>query len=155
MTSPRYQPPAVRFPVRRPDAPLALGLLVWLAGAVLLGAWRVSSGPVPVWVPWAGGLGWLGAGWALLHSWRTAARGQLWWDGGAWWWSGAGDEWLALASVQVRMDAQTAMWLAWRSAEGWVQQVWVARSSDPVRWGDWRRAVYSAATVSHMAGNRA
>lgn len=154
MTSPRYLPPAVRFPVYRPPGVLALGLLVWAASAALLWAWRANSGPVSGWVPWAGWVLWLAAGAALLYSWHVAPQGHLWWDGGAWWWRRLGQDWLALTEVQVRMDAQTVMWLGWRSPQG-RHQAWVAQGSDPVRWGDWRRAVYSTATVSRMAGNRA
>ena len=156
MASSRYQPPAVRYPVQRPHGPFCAGLAVWLCAAGLLGAWWAGSGPLAPGVLAMGWLLWLGAGGGLLYSWHAAAQGVLWWDGGAWWWQPAGAaQWQALDLVQVRMDAQSAMWLAWRPVGGRVRYLWVAQAGDPWRWGDWRRAVYSAATVSRMAGNRA
>jgi hypothetical protein len=37
--------------------------------------------------------------------------------------------------------------LAWRGTGGRWQHAWLLQRSVPWRWGDWRRAVYSAATV--------
>ena len=152
MPSAHHLPPAVRYPVERHPAPwLALGLL-WLLAAVLLLAWWGQGGAQPVGVLGAAGVMWLLAGGAQLHAWRTAPQGALQWDGGAWWWQSQGEaEPQQLQALQLRIDLQTTVLLAWRSADGRWHHGWLHQRSAPWCWGDWRRAVYSAATVFRQA----
>lgn len=155
MASIRYQPPAVRYPVPGLRWPLRLGAALWALEGGLLLAWQL----------WAGPLGWavVALGWAQWIAvggiwWRSAGRmpqGLLQWDGGAWWWwPQNGAEPQPLQAMQVRLDLQTAMWVAWQGMDGAWQSGWLQASSDGACWGDWRRAVYSAATVSPLREER-
>lgn len=148
MPSAHHLPPAVRYPVERQRLPGYLGGLLWLLAAAVLLAWWRHSAPQPIGVLGVAGMLWLAAGGAQVHAWRTAPQGLLQWDGGAWWWQAQGDvEPQPLQVLQLRIDLQTAVLLAWRGTDGRWQHAWLLQRSAPWRWGDWRRAVYSAATV--------
>lgn len=155
MASLRYQPPAVRYPVLAPRWPVRLGACLWvLEGGVLL-AWQLLAGPVPWLGLLLGWLVWVGVGALWWRHVRQMPQGRLQWDGGAWWWwPQSGAESLLLQSVQVRLDLQSAMWVAWQTMDGAWQSSWLLAGSDAAIWGDWRRAVYSAATVSALKQER-
>ena len=155
MASLRYQPPAVRYPAPVPRWPLYLGVVVWGAEGGLLVAWQLLSGPVTwMWVVLAW-LVWVGVGLLWWRQLRRLPRGQLQWDGGAWWWwPQDGAEPLSLQVVQVRLDLQQAMWVAWQTTDEVWRFSWLQARSDTAIWGDWRRAVYSAATVSAFQQER-
>lgn len=154
MASLRYQPPAVEYTLAQPWLVVLLMRGLWMVAAALLCAWLMGTGPLPVMVKVVGGLLWCGAGMAVWRSQPGVAQGLLRWDGGAWWWRPLGDmEWQPLELLQVHWDGQAAMLLQWRTATGRRHYGWVERRSAPWRWGDWRRAVYSATTVSRAAGD--
>ncbi|MEO7390876.1 MAG: hypothetical protein ABIU58_01800 [Ramlibacter sp.] len=133
-----HSAPAVTYPVGRSRAAGWLLLALWLLALVstLLWwnqlqtpGWRISSAFVV-----------LGASGALASAawWRTP-EGMLSWDGSAWGWS----VWQsgAAGSLQVSLDLQD--WLLVRWQAGAASQWLVAeRTSDAVRWDDFRRAVY-------------
>ena len=155
MSSVRYHPPAVQYQLRPPQAPLRVVVCLWLLAAGLLVVWQWRTGPMPLAVRLGGGLCWVAAGLSIWQGARRAAKGLLAWDGGACWWQPAADgEWLLVQQLQLRMDLQSAMLLAWRSEGGW-QYGWLMQASEPWRWGDWRRAVYSATTVVRTEHSRA
>ena len=155
MGAARYLPPAVRYPLAFPRGPLWVAAGLWVLAAALLLAWQWVGGAVPWAVRLGGWLSWVLAGWAIQQGARGVAQGQLFWDGGAWWWQAPGaPEWQAVQQLRLRMDAQSALLLAWRSECG-LQYGWLEQDAEPWRWGDCRRAVYSAATVSGTAPDRA
>lgn len=152
MPSAHHLPPAVRYPVERRLGPwLVAGALWWCAAALLL-AWWGQGGASSAGALAAAGALWLLAGGAQVHAWRSAPQGQLQWDGGAWWWQAQGAvEAQQLQALQLRIDLQTVLLLAWRTADGRWHHGWLHQRSAPWSWGDWRRAVYSAATVFRQA----
>ncbi|MDR3005712.1 MAG: hypothetical protein LBV14_15940 [Acidovorax sp.] len=155
MASLRYQPPAVRYPAPVPRWLLWLGMALWLLEAVLLLLWQLLAGPLAWTVVLPGWLCWAGVGLVWWRSLRSVPQGALQWDGGAWWWwPQSGAEPIPLQAVQVRLDLQSAMWIAWQAADGVWRFSWLQARSDAAIWGDWRRAVYSAATVSAFQQER-
>lgn len=156
MASVRYLPPAVQYPVSPPAVLWGAGVLLWSIGATLLLAWWGWGGAQPWSVMGSGWLLWLGGG-AAWASWVWGLpQGSLRWDGGAWWWvqGDAGAAERPLQSVRVRWDWQSAMGLSWQASDGRWRHGLVLQRRAPWCWGDWRRAVYSAATVSRAAGDR-
>lgn len=85
------------------------------------------------------------AGVTAFVSWRTCCSGQLTWDGECWHWDTLGD----LSSTDeftlaVVVDAQSALLLLLEKPGNTRYWFWIERVSQPERWMDMRRAVYSS-----------
>jgi hypothetical protein len=136
-----HSAPSVTYPVGRSSFLGGLLVLIWWAGAGAVGfAWLVA------------GLG----GWraalacavllfsaaAAMHLWHALAAGTLRWDGHAWYGPGSAD---GPRPVYVHLDLQRHLLVRLPGVSGRSQWLWLASSSDPSRWQDLRRAVYSPA----------
>ncbi len=143
----RHNAPSVVYPVQRSSTLGSWLLAVWGLGLCILALWTLSS------TAW----GWrasvaavvaAGTGLAALMSWRASRCGQLAWDGQSWHW----DSLTRLCSseqskLSVVVDAQFALLLLFEAVSGTRHWLWVERKSQPERWMDLRRAVYSAHRV--------
>lgn len=129
-------------------------------GAVLAGLLLAGTGVLAVWVvwgvrsPWVAGTVaaclWLVAGALTLHFWLRQFVGVLRWDGQGWSLEGGGPhgstEFRALSCPpQVILDLQTHLWVCVFPLGQRRTWLWLERSSQPERWMDMRRAVYSRA----------
>lgn len=150
--------PSVSYPVGRS---VLLSRLLWLLGflglvAVSLGAlYGTAFGALVSAVAWAawGGL--------MTVVWRRQPQGRLAWaasrqphavdplrpaQAGNWsWFSSAYLEGVVLQRVERVHDLQAWMLLRLHNPDGARTWVWVERRSDPVRWDDLRRALWSHA----------
>lgn len=148
MTRLTRRAPAVFYPLRRSRTlGVVLAGLV-LAGAAVLGAW-LASGARPSWgaVIAAGAL-WLAAAVGAMHFWRRQWVGALRWDGQGWTMEGdgSGEIFRALsAPPEVLLDLQAHLWVFVSPAGHRRTWLWLERASQPERWLDMRRAVYSRA----------
>ncbi|WP_325345141.1 hypothetical protein [Xylophilus sp.] len=132
---------------------LLIGSVAVLAGAATLTAWSLLA-QQPGWRHAAGWLTWaIGLAW-WLAAWRRSPRGQLAWTGAQWRWQpGSMPAGESAGQLAVRLDAQRFLLAAWQPLDGggpacWF---WLERRSDPGRWPDLRRAVYSPARADGMA----
>lgn len=140
--------PAVLYPLRRSLVLGAVLMGLLFAGAAVLWAW-LAQGATLSWVPvsTAGGL-WLVAAAGAVHFWRQQFVGSLRWDGQGWALERDGPEKIfrALsAPPEVLLDLQAHLWVCvspWGHHRTWL---WLERASQPERWLDMRRAVYSRA----------
>lgn len=142
--------PAVLYPVTRSRVFGALLVLVGLLGSAALVAWFAKGGHAAVPTRWvaAGALGLAGAGGAM-HFWYRQFTGAIRWDGQIWALveSPAQDDALPLeGSPQVFLDLQSHLWVHVRT-EGHrrIIWLWLEQRTQPERWLDLRRAVYSRA----------
>jgi len=148
MTPRSRHPPAVQYPLQR-SAVLGALLVFWLLGsAMVLAAW-VVLGARSAWAA-----GWVAAGlWLLalsgaLHFWLGQFSGLIHWDGQAWALETSRPgaiSWPLSGPPEVLLDMQTQLWLCVRPMERRRIWLWLERSSQPERWLDLRRAVYSRA----------
>lgn len=74
---------------------------------------------------------------AIRFVWRMP-QGRLQWDGAAWQWCDQCKE-----ALHVHCDIQVCMLLSLRARGHGHIWLWLERRTDPARWGDLRRAVYS------------
>lgn len=141
--------PSVQYPLRRSRVLGALLLALLFSGAGVVAAW-VSSGARDVVLSAAVALGlWLSAAAGAAHFWWSQPRGVLQFDGQAWTlgqttksFSGP----LALSvPPEVLLDLQAHLWVRVLPIGHSSQWLWLERSSQPERWMDLRRAVYSRA----------
>ncbi|BEP92824.1 hypothetical protein GmRootA79_12080 [Acidovorax sp. A79] len=141
------RPPAVLYPLRRSRALGCVLAGALLAGAGGLGAWFFrGSGAGSLWPVLAGGGLWLVAAASALHFWVHQLSGAIRWDGQSWALESGqpGDTLAALsASPEVLLDVQSHLWLHARPAGRGRIWLWLERSTQPERWMDLRRAVYS------------
>ena len=145
------RPPAVLYPLRRNSVlgvSLVALLLVGAAGLLgwaLQGAAATESSHPPGWAALAL---WVLAASSALHFWRHQRAGALRWDGQSWVieLERPGFSSLSLSSSpQVLLDLQSHLWVHARVADGGSVWLWLDQSSQPERWWDLRRAVYSRA----------
>lgn len=127
----------------------ALLLALLFIGAGVVAAW-VGFGARDVVVSAAVALGlWLSAAAGAAHFWWSQPRGVLQFDGQAWTLGQTAKSFsgpLALsAPPEVLLDLQAHLWVRVVSMGRASQWLWLARSSQPERWMDLRRAVYSRA----------
>ena len=148
MNRPTRRAPAVLYPVRRSVALGAALVVLLLAGAAVLWAW-LAEGAMLSWVSVCTAAGvWLVAAAGVVHFWRQQFVGALRWDGQGWVLEGDGPEKIfrALsAPPEVLLDLQAHLWVCvspWGHHRTWL---WLERASQPERWLDMRRAVYSRA----------
>jgi toxin CptA len=144
-----HSAPSVIYPVGRSrDADLLL-FAVWALGAACAGAAifqfdppGVRAGLLALSVLLAGGAAWrLG---------RRTAPGELRFDGLYWSLSGATS--LNAARAEVALDLQFLLLLRLSEPQRRRHWLWLQRRSDPPRWRDLRRAVYSRAPMASPAG---
>jgi hypothetical protein len=93
-------------------------------------------------------LGWLLCALSLtgvvVYWWRMP-HGLLTWDGAGWWLALDGSKQHNGAGVVVaRLDLQNQVLLEYVPEEGSSIFLWVAQSSEPRRWKDFRRAVFAS-----------
>lgn len=138
-----HSAPSVSYPVGRSLFSGLLALALWLVAAVLWMSWLMLS------ADWGlrhgvAATALVASGLCAIRAWRTAAVGELHWDGRAWRWSGVPLQGLPA----VVFDFQQRMLVQWRRPGGepslWL---WLERSGRPPRWDDLRRAVYSRAST--------
>ena len=141
--------PSVQYPLRRSRVLGALLLALLFTGAGVVAAW-VSSGARDAVVSAAVALGlWLSAAAGAAHFWWSQPRGVLQFDGQAWTLGQTAKSFsgpLALsAPPEVLLDLQAHLWVRVVPMGRASQWLWLERSSQPERWMDLRRAVYSRA----------
>jgi hypothetical protein len=146
----RQHAPFVRFPLGRSrvlGGVLLAGLV--LAAAVVLTWWlspgRAAAARVPLWVATALCLC---AGGTAAHYWWQQFRGSLIWDGQAWLLENqelSPKSWALLGSPEVIVDVQAHLWLRVVLPQRQPLWLWLDKNSQPERWMDLRRAVYSRA----------
>ena len=141
--------PSVQYPLWRSRVLGALLLALLFAGAGVAVAW-VSSGARDAVVSVAAALGlWLLAAAGAAHFWCSQPCGVLQFDGQAWTLGQTAKSFsgpLALSvPPEVLLDLQAHLWLRVVPIGHSCQWLWLERSSQPERWMDLRRAVYSRA----------
>ena len=141
--------PSVQYPLWRSRVLGALLLALLFAGAGVAVAW-VSSGARDAVVSVAVALGlWLLAAAGAAHFWWSQPRGVLQFDGQAWTLDQTAKSFsgpLALSvPPEVLLDLQAHLWVRIVPIGHSSQWLWLERSSQPERWMDLRRAVYSRA----------
>ena len=141
--------PAVRYPLRRSAAlGSALGLILLAGGgAGVAWAWQ-GAYSFTVGVMAAACL-WVLVAAAAFHFWQRQWVGMLHWDGQAWALETTtpdGISWALSEPPEVFLDLQTHVWLCATFVGRRRIWVWLERASQPERWLDLRRAVYSRAT---------
>lgn len=124
-------------------------MLLWFLNTRRLD-WRIGLGCAAV----------LLSGWALWRGWRTAAVGQLAWDGVCWRWESIVDQSVSgELALSVVVDLQPIMVVMLDGGGGRTRWFCTERSAFPERWLDFRRAVYSVRRsanvptgIDHAAG---
>jgi hypothetical protein len=135
--------PAVSFPLGRSRFLAACLIALWMAGALLtiIWCWQQSHWR---WPQFLGLSSVLAAGVLARRWWRLQCLGALRWDGAQWTLDEQGAS--STGQVSVLLDLQQHLWLGLRReaplAQVWL---WLEQGSDPARWSDLRRAVYSPA----------
>lgn len=144
------RPPAVVYPLRRSRVlGLVLAALLVAGGAGLLG-WGLqgAQSAIPQATVWGAAGLWILSVSSALHFWWHQVLGFLRWDGQCWMLEPdqAGAAVFALSGApQVLVDLQSRLWVCVRFLSGGYAWLWLERSSQPERWLDLRRAVYSRA----------
>ncbi|MBU2276296.1 MAG: hypothetical protein KKF51_19185 [Gammaproteobacteria bacterium] len=142
------QPPAVSYPLRRSTAfAVVLGSLLVL-GFCALAAWSVEGAGTVTPPKFGAWIFWCLAAVGALQCWRHQFCGALHWDGHLWHLVDLGPKGVlgALsAPPEVLLDMQTHLWVSVLPAGRRRIWLWLERSSQPERWMDLRRAVYSRA----------
>jgi hypothetical protein len=131
---------------------LALSLGLALLSAALGLVWTLSSGHFGA-AQGAMLLLWLLAASAAVWGWLRPACGELQWDGQDWVWHGGARS--EVGRVVVRLDWQRGLLLAFQSASGARQWLWLTRAADAARWLAMRRALYATPGRVAPAGERA
>lgn len=149
MTLPSRRAPSVQYPLRRSRVLGALLLALLFTGAWVVAAW-VGLGARDAVVSAAVALGlWLLASAGAAHFWWRQPRGVLQFDGHAWTLGQMAKSFsgpLALSvAPEVLLDLQAHLWVRVAPIGHSSQWLWLERSSQPERWMDLRRAVYSRA----------
>ena len=123
---------------------MAAGLLglEWLAGLAAALAWTLYDPAAG----WRQGLAFAllaACGAFALAAWRRSPVGTLAWDGGEWHF--VQREQRLAGRIELRIDLQARLLLAWVPAQGRTRHLWLERKLAPERWDALRRAVYSRA----------
>ena len=148
MTQLSRRPPAVRYLLRRSRVLGVLLAALVLAGAFVLVAWvalgtRAAHPSILV----ALGL-WVSALAGATHFWWSQPRGVLQFDGQIWMLNRVLPTSMPLAlsaPPEVLLDLQGYLWVRALPVGHSPLWLWLERSSQPERWMDLRRAVYSRA----------
>lgn len=132
--------------------------MLWLAGVLVLLLWLSSTRRLD-WRIGVGGAAVLIVGWAIQKSWRSVTRGQLFWDGTYWRWESTEGQTVIAPAMSVVADLQRVLVVVLDNGAG--RRFWFCaeRSAFPMRWLDFRRAVYNTRRTSdgttridHVAG---
>lgn len=148
----RHQAPFVRFPLQRSQVLAGVLLSVLLFSAAVVLAWWLSSSraaviPMPLWLATAL---WLVACGTAAHFWWRQFLGSLVWDGQTWVLENqelSFKSWALLAPPEVILDVQAHLWLRVVLPQRRPLWLWLDKNSQPQRWMDLRRAVYSRARL--------
>ena len=147
-----YAAPPVHYPVGRSFWLAAVLTLCSLAGAAALLAWALlGAGAQPTWVVAGAGAGlWLLCSLMAAWFWLRTPCGTLIWNGAHWLLESPHGAALCApcTQLQVPLDLQQRLWLRLQPAPpdaGPPLWLWLERRSQPERWHDLRRAVYSPA----------
>lgn len=142
------QPPPVSYPLGRSAAFAVVLVSLLVLGFCALAAWSLQGAGTaspPKFVAW---IFWCLAGVGALQCWRGQFCGALHWDGLHWHLldlDPKGVPWALSAPPEVLLDMQTHLWVSVLPAGRSRIWLWLERSSQPERWMDLRRAVYSRA----------
>ena len=137
-----HSAPSVSYPVGRSRFLARVQGSLWLLGAATVAAWCAQVDT----------LGWrqalalaslVFAGTLAWQSWRRMPVGGLHWDGQQWFWTDAGEP--SAVALELHLDWQRYMLLSCQSPGAALRWCWVEQASQPQRWRDLRRAVYSPA----------
>ena len=137
-----HNAPSVSYPVGRSRFLARLQCVLWLLGVVAVAAWFWQLGALG-WRQMLAAVGVALAGWVAMQSWWRMPSGFLRWDGQQWFWMGSGEP--CEVRIHVHLDLQRHLLLSLRSQSGVQLWCWVEQASQPQRWDDLRRAVYSPA----------
>lgn len=120
----------------------------------MLTCWGIGVGVLALWVLVSPAGGWryilamllaMCAGTTAFVNWRASCSGQLTWDGECWHWDAVGDLSSSEEStLSVIADVQSALLLLFETPGSPRRWLWIERVSQPERWMDMRRAVYSS-----------
>ena len=151
MTELSRRAPAVQYPLGRSRLlGVVLGtLLVAGAGLLVAWVWQGVQSPSQGWAATAGAGVWLAAASGALHFWWRQFSGKLCWDGQTWVLEGdqrGRTAWVLDGPPVVHLDLQAHLWVRASLPGRRCIWLWLERSSQPQRWMDLRRAVYSRAT---------
>lgn len=124
----------------------------------MLACWGIGVGVLALWVLVSPAWGWRAilamlvavcVGVTAWVSWRTSCSGQLTWDGECWHWDTFGDRSSSEdCTLSVVADVQSALLLLLEMPGYTRRWFWIERGSQPERWMDLRRAVYSSSRGS-------
>ncbi len=143
-----HSAPSVSYPVGRSRFLGSLLLVVCLLGCGVTLLWWVQVHPsLPRLVAVSGVF--LVATVLAGRSWWRTPSGVLVWDGEHW--SGPGTRQPSEAQPDAAIDVQRGLLLHWREANP-SRWIWLDRASDPQRWDNLRRAVYSRARPPTLDG---
>lgn len=136
--------PSVSFPLGRSPYHAVLLVLLAILGLVFSGLWWAQTN-----TPGRFGalvcLLWLASSIWLLTVWWKSPRGYLRWDGQGWMWEPEFNQpGLVLGALEVRLDFQVMLLLEFKSDLGKHSWHWAEKSSAPLTWKDFRRALYAA-----------
>ncbi|MDF1484355.1 hypothetical protein PY257_04030 [Ramlibacter sp. H39-3-26] len=139
-----HNAPPVHYPVGGSRLAGAAHAVFAALGACVLAAWCIVAAVVD-WRQGVTALAWVAACCWGGHAMRSAASGELSWDGMAWQWAGAPPR--QDVALGVHLDFQRALLVSLRDGRGPVLWLWLERRACPERWDMLRRAVYSRARM--------
>lgn len=143
------RPPPVQYGLRRSSLlGVALGSVVFMSG-MLVGGWMVLGSHAAVLFEATVCALWLVAAGGALHYWLRQPRGMLQFDGHTWTLHHgrtSGTSQALSGPPEVVLDLQAHLWVRIMPSGDSPLWLWLERSSQPERWMDLRRAVYSRAT---------
>lgn len=138
-----HNAPPVTYPLGRSHFQGFAVLGFWLAGGGVLALWWRAA-PAADWRLWTALAVVLAAGVAAGLAWAHSPVGQLRWDGQDWRWESRGyQSGTPVRDLAVALDLQRTMLLRLENQDHATLWLWAGRSSQPERWLDLRRAVYS------------
>ncbi|WP_394789483.1 hypothetical protein [Rhodoferax sp.] len=137
-----HNAPSVSYPVGRSRIQAGLQFALWLLGALAVTVWCLQVGHLG-WRQMLAVLAVVVAGVAAWWGWRRMGVGSLRWDGQQWFWTESGEP--GPVRVSAHLDLQQHLLLCLHTEYGGRIWCWAERQSEPQRWSDLRRAVYSPA----------
>jgi hypothetical protein len=138
---PMHSAPSVSYPVGRSRFLACVLAVLWLTGAALT-ALSWLRGPLVGWNVAISCAAVLSAGLMTGQFWRRMPCGELRWDGRGW--QGPGGSSVP-RSIRVHLDLQRHLLVSLHGPASAGRWLWLSASSQPDRWNDLRRAVYSRA----------
>ncbi len=142
------RPPAVSYPLGRSAAFAVVLVSLLVLGFCALALWSIQGAGTAAPLKCVAWILWCLAGIGALQCWRAQFCGALHWDGIHWYLLDLdpnGVSWALSVPPDVFLDLQTRLWVSVLPAGRSRIWLWLERSSQPERWMDLRRAVYSRA----------